>query len=237
MKKVTLIFAAVFAAMGVSAQTGFGFQAGVNLASAQLESYNSTTNRTEELDSKSKTGFTAGFVADVPLATNFSFMPELNFVQKGFEYENATGNVVAKAKTTLNFIEVPLNFVYKADVGMGRLFFGLGPSVGFGISGKSEESLSGLGGGFDFNEKSDVEFDGDENATDDKLHLKRIDLGGNVVGGYMLANGVFLKVGYTYGFSNLLPDYPAPDDKDNFKTRGFSIKIGYMFGGGSSDSQ
>jgi len=237
MKKVPLIAAVIFAAMNVNAQARFGIQGGVNFASAQVETYNSVSNIIEEMNTKSNTGATFGFVADMPIVETLSFMPELNYVQKGYEFQNSSGNVVAKAKAKLNFIEIPLNFVVRTDLGMGKLFFGLGPSVGIGISGKSEESVSGLGAGFDYSEKVDVEFDGDENATDDKMHLKRVDLGANAVGGYMFSNGVFLKVSYTYGFRNLLPDYPAPDDKDTFKTRGLSIKLGYMFGGGNNDTE
>lgn len=237
MKKVTLMAAVVMAAMSVNAQARFGIQAGVNFASAQVETYNPVTNVTEEMNTKSNTGATFGFLADLPLVETLSFMPELNYVQKGYEFQNSSGNVVAKAKAKLNFIEIPLNFVVRTDVGMGKLFFGLGPSVGFGISGKSEESVSGLGGGFDYSEKVDVEFDGDEKATDNKMHLKRMDLGANALAGYMFSNGVFLKVNYTYGFRNLLPDYAAPDDKDTFKTRGLSIKLGYMFGGGNGGTE
>lgn len=230
MKRVTVIAAVVFAAMNANGQASFGIQAGVNFASAQVEEYNQATMRTEERNTKSNTGATFGFVADLPIVETLSFMPELNYVQKGYEFENTSGSVVAKAKAKLNYIEIPLNFVVKTDGGMGRLFFGLGPAIGFGISGESEASVSGLGGGFDFSEKEDVEFDGDANATDNKMHLKRMDLGANALAGYMFSNGVFLKVNYTYGFRNLLPDYAAPDDKDTFKTRGLSIKLGYMLG-------
>jgi hypothetical protein len=234
MKKVTLIAAAICAAMGVHAQVSFGIQAGVNFATTQVEIYNTSASATRELDTKSRTGFAGGFLADVPISTTFSFMPELNFVQKGYEYESTSGAIVSKAKDKLNFIEIPLNIVYKAEVGMGHVFVGLGPSVGFGISGKNERSLSGAGNGFDFNEKRDVKFDGDENASDNKLHLKTLDLGGNAVGGYMLSNGLFLKVGYTYGFSNLSPDFASPRDDEKYNTRGFSVKLGYMFGGNSA---
>lgn len=237
MKKLTLIAAVAFTAMNVHAQARFGIQGGVNFASAQVEAFNPVTNNTEERNTKSNTGATFGFLADIPIVETLSFMPELNFVQKGYEFQNNVGNVVAKAKANLNFIEIPLNFVVRTDIGAGNLFFGLGPAVGFGISGKSEESVSGLGAGFDYSDKEDVEFDGDENATDNKLHLKRVDVGANALAGYMFSNGLFLKVNYTYGFRNLLPDFPAPDDKDTFKTRGLSIKLGYMFGGRKNDSE
>ncbi len=236
MKKVTVMAAVVMAAMNVNAQARFGVQAGVNFASTQVEQYNQVTRITEEKNTSSNTGATFGFLADLPIVETLSFMPELNYVQKGYEFQNTTGGIVAKEKAKFHYVEVPLNFVVKADVGMGKFFFGLGPSVGFGLSGTQERSLTGAGNGFDFNRKIDVDFDGEADAPAEQAHYKRMDLGANALAGYMFSNGLFFKVNYTYGFRNLYPDNTAPNDKDTFKTRGLSLKLGYMLGGNNNDN-
>src|SRR5687768_10077836 len=120
MKKVTLIAAVVLAAMNVNAQTGFGFQVGGNLANIKSES--TSGGATVEDENESKFGFLVGALAEVPLTTSIYFRPELNFIQKGAKLsQNSTetsGGVtlstVATGEQTLNFIELPLNFVYMA---------------------------------------------------------------------------------------------------------------------------
>jgi hypothetical protein len=246
MKKVTCIAALVFAVMSSNAQTGFGFQVGGNLAN--VESEYTSGGATVKDDNKSKFGFLIGAVAEIPLTTSIYFRPELNFIQKGAKLSQnstetsggATFTSVATGEQTLNFIELPLNFVYMAPAGAGHFFIGAGPSIGFGISGKYEFDVTSTTSipGFPpqtstSTGKGDVKFDGtkeeDVAAGDENFHLKSLDFGANVLAGYKLSNGLSLNVGYTMGFSDL-----DPNDNSSFKTKGLTIKLGYIFGGAAS---
>jgi hypothetical protein len=240
MKKLIMIAAVAAISTGAYAQASFGIQVGANSGRLQIESTSGGT--TTEENTESTWGFLFGAVAEVPISETFVFRPELNFIQKGgkLDQNSSQGGVtsVSKGEQTINFIEIPMNFVYMAPAGMGTFFIGAGPSIGFGISGDYEFTNTTTFPGIPTvtsTGKGDVNFDGKKDsevpANDTDVHLKRIDFGANALAGYKLSNGLFLNVGYAYGFSNL-----NPNDNESLKTRGFNIKLGYMFGGNKSKS-
>ncbi len=174
---------------------------------------------------------------DFPL--HYHEVYELNFIQKGSK-SNIFSTV--ESKLTLNYIELPLNVVYKLPVGSGNFFFGLGPALSFGISGKNKISNPSDPTDPDENRTSDVNFDGkkDDDITDPNdydTHLKRFDAGLNILAGYKLPMGVFFRVAYTHGFMDIDPnkDNASASDKSSYKNRGVSIGIGYMFGGAGKE--
>lgn len=230
MKKLFLIAAIAAVSTGAIAQVNFGLQVGGNLGNAKSESTYLGTTTKDKTDPKF--GFLIGAVAEIPVASNFAFRPELNFIQKGAKSdltETIDGTTFSdKDETTLNFIELLLNVIYKVPAGSGTFFIGAGPSIGYGISGKSKWT-STMTGGPSESGTTDIKFDGKKDATDDKVHLKALDFGANILAGYKLPMGVFFNIGYTMGFSNL-----SPYENYSIKTNGLALKIGYMFGGSNA---
>ncbi|MEO6722968.1 MAG: porin family protein [Ferruginibacter sp.] len=235
MKKIILLAAIAAITTSATAQIKFGAQVGGNLANVKSEySFSGTTVKEK---SKVKFGFLIGLVAEVPLASSVSFRPELNFIQKGTKVNDTQSSSgytdVTTGEITLNFIELPLNIVYRVAAGSGNVFFGAGPSIGYGLSGKykstSTTTYPGMPSVTD-SENGKVKFDGkkydDLPASDNDNHLKSLDFGGNILAGYQMSNGVYINVGYTVGFSNL-----SPNADESVKTNGLTIKLGYMFGG------
>lgn len=210
MKKIVLSLALIAGlVITVAAQnTRFGINAGVVLANLKGEE----GGEEQELDPK--IGLTVGIRADVPLSENFSFRPGLNFVQKGGKDEIDILGTTYETSITLNYLELPLNFVYNASAGTGKFFFGAGPVLGFGLSGKTKFE----GGGSDTEE--DIEF-GD---ADDEV--KSFEFAGNLLVGYEFANGLYFQANYNPGFSNLSN---ATDSE--LKTTYFGFRLGYFFGG------
>ncbi|MEO6583328.1 MAG: porin family protein [Ferruginibacter sp.] len=234
MKKLFLIAAISALTFSAKSQTSFGFQVGGNYGNVSSEETSGST--TQELKTDGRLGFLIGALAQVPLTSSLYFRPELNFIQKGAEFdfsENDLGITYAsKGDLRLNFIEIPLNLAYMAPAGAGNVFFTAGPSLGFGIKGKINSTQTASAPGFPnqvSSENGDIIFDGKKDAdvpvSDMDYHLKRFDLGLNASIGYKLANGFFLNLGYTYGLSNL-----EPNDNSSFKTKGLTLKLGYLFG-------
>lgn len=235
MKKLILSFALIaITTLGATAQVSFGIQVGGNLANVKSEyTYSGTTTKEK---TKSKFGVLGGLVAEIPFSSSLLFRPELNFIQKGAK-TNDTQSQGGYTSTntgdaTLNFIEIPLNVVYSMEAGMGKMFFGAGPSIGFGMSGKMKGSSTISGPGIPTQTQAydnKVKFDGKKEAdlpsTDNDSHLKSLDFGANILAGYKMSNGIFFNIGYTLGFSNLDPN---PDSK--LTTNGLTLKLGYMFG-------
>lgn len=205
MKKVLLVLSIMATAAIASAQVSFGVQGG-GIVSGM--SYKIQGGQAPTLSSRF--GFKVGGVAEVPVAQSISFMPQLNFVNKGYKY---TGNGV-NVNSSLYYVEVPLNFTYNSS----GFFVGAGPSIAFGLSGTTNVTQ-----GTD-KDKVTVKFDGKESGNDNNEHYKSLDFGGNLVAGYKLTNGVFFNVNYNFGLSNI-----STDKEVTSKNHYFGFGVGYFF--------
>lgn len=197
MKKISLLFFAfALTTSALVAQVRFGIQAG--------PAFSSMTMKSDGIKlSYNKTGFTAGVLAELPISeSGIHFRPALNFVQKGGDLEGASMN--------MNYLELPLDFVYKLEAGPGKLFVGVGPSFALGLSGKAKS------GG----DSEDIEFG---SGVDE---LKPLDLGGNFLAGYELSNGLFLSLNYNLGLSNI-----SNSEEGKIHNNYFGIRLGFLFGG------
>jgi len=164
----------------------------------------------------SKIGFTGGISANIPFSKLFSFQPGINYVQKGFKREEDG----VKTALMLDYIEVPLNIMFNTrnndiDRKADDFFFGIGPSVAFGTSGK-----------INFTDDTSRVSENVKFGSSDDDHIKRVDLGANIVMGCMFFNNFFFSLNYTVGLSNL------SGDKDTRWTNNYlGFKVGYSFGG------
>lgn len=209
MKKLLSLTVALFLISTITnAQTArFGFSAGAALASQSSKTSGISIN------SDSKAGLTLGVMSDISLSDAFSFQPGLNFTQKGgkFDFSDLGFPGTGDVSYTLNYLELPLNVVFKANAGSGKFFVGAGPSLGFGLSGKLKSG----------NDEEDVNFG--SNAEDD---LKPFDFGGNILAGYELSNGLFFALNYNTTLNNL-----STESDVTTRNRYFGIRIGYLLGG------
>jgi hypothetical protein len=121
---------------------------------------------------------------------------------------------------------MPLNFVYKGQLGNGFIMVGLGPYVAYGIGGKV------MNEGGSVSTESDIEFKKEVVSGDPLLavYIKPFDAGGNILFGYEMAGGLFLQMNAQLGMLNIRPDhYLLPDDKSTLKNTGFGLSLGYRF--------
>ncbi len=193
--------------------TTFGIHAGVNMFNI-----NGKNALGADLDNKLKTGFSAGVNVAVPLGSGFYVQPGVDFTQKGAE----TGNDI---KTTLNYIDIPVNFVYKPILGSGNLVLGFGPYLGFGIGGKVK-SANGA--------SADVEFkdEYDPSLPLTTVQLRRSDAGANFLAGYEFANKLSVNLKAQLGLKDINPDVPdnsSVNDQTRFRNTGFGLSLGYRF--------
>lgn len=108
-------------------------------------------------------------VAEVPVNENLAIQPGILFSQKGSNYE-----IDPSPKISLNYLEIPVNIVYKFPlIAYKFLVFG-GPYLAYGINGKAN-----------FNGKSnDITWGTNEEEND----FKPIDLGLNIGAGIEINN-------------------------------------------------
>ena len=187
----------------------FGFTAGSAFANYK------TKYDMIEISGKSKSGITVGVLADFPMGNNISFQPNLNFVRKGIKYGEDYGNGSFEQSTTsVNYLELPMNFLFNIYGKSGTFFVGGGPSFSFAISGKRkyEDEIG--------SESGDLEF-GNDSENDD---MRGFDFGANMLAGYRFTNGLFLSADYNVGLSNLMP---GGSNEGTLKSNYFSIKLGF----------
>jgi hypothetical protein len=216
MKKMYLVLAALFTATVSFSQVSIGGQV---IGSASSLSFNSS----EIQDAKKplQAAFGAGIVADVPFAGNLSLRPSLNFLQKKNSIEFGTSGETNKMKTSLNYLELPVNLVYTIPMKAVSIFFGAGPSISYGISGKMKYK------GFIADE------DGEPVAVDEAVDafkqeakggagLSRIDFSANAIAGVKFTNGLFVNAGYLGSLRNLA------EGEGKYKHYGFQLTLGYL---------
>ena len=214
MKKVYLVLAALV--IGSISFGQIGFQV---IGSASNLSFKSTD--VPDAKKSFQPAFGAGVVAQFPLVGNLSLKPSLNFLQKNNSLEFGSGEQLTTLKTKLNFIELPLDFVYTIPGKSASFYFGAGPSVGYGISGKMKFK------GLVADENGDpvaADESVDAFAKEDKggAGMSRIDISANAIAGLKFTNGLFVNAGYLASLRNLA------EGDGKYKNYGVQLTLGYL---------
>lgn len=187
----------VFAQGIENPKTSFAVLGGIN-----LQNLNGKDMGGSKLENDMLIGYHAGVNVQLPVAPQFYFQPGLLFSTKG-----------AKISTTaykLSYVELPLNFVYKALVGNGYFMLGFGPYLAYGIGG------------------TNIEFKKDLGSSNPDRTFKPFDAGGNIFFGYELAGGLFLQLDTQLGMLNIYPDDSSNSEK-TVKNTGYGLSLGYRF--------
>jgi len=171
----------------------FGARAGVN-----FHNLNGKDENGDKLSNKLIPGFNVGANVEIPVATDFYVQPGLLFTTKGAKWKTVD------VKTTLSYLEIPINFIYKPVLGDGKLLLGFGPYVAFGVC------------------ASNIEFGSDPSQ------IKRFDAGANLLAGYELSSRLSFQLNAGLGLLNLA-NRPEGDSKSSIKNTGFGISAGYRF--------
>jgi hypothetical protein len=193
--------------------TTFGIRAGVNFTNINGKMYDNS-----DFDGKIKTGFNAGVNAEIPIATDFYVQPGILFTTKGAK-NKSNDNI----KYRISYLEVPINLLYKPELGSGKLLLGIGPYVAFGVGGKLTNSSG---------KETDFKFKNSISATEylTDPYVKRIDFGGNLLAGYELSSRLSAQLNAQLGLVKINPKIEGvTNDHTKWKNTGFGISLGYRF--------
>lgn len=205
------------------AQARLGIKAGYQMANMRINFANAGYPVPDNPDTKTVPGFQAGLMADIPLSAHFSVQPGLFYSKKGADYSHivpgpADGPVNLSVHYRIDYLELPVYFLYKLPLGAGKLFGGVGPSLAYGIDGYLQSDYSGY--------KTERQFVF-LNKTDyraGKQYMKPFDFAGNAMLGYELSSGWLISLHYSQGLSDI-----APDNNLKAKNHAFGISAGYLF--------
>lgn len=213
MKKILIIASAIFICQHINAQTKIGFTTGISNSNIYLKQGN------EKQPTDPKFGFTAGLIADIAITKNLSLQPMLNFTQKGAIESMGSGNEKAEVTINLNYLELPINIIYHIKTRSSFFYFGGGPSISIGLSGKAKYDYKLLPG---WNETEKVNF-----GSSDADEVKPFDAGLNATAGLQTKSGFLISANYYHGISNLL-NYG--DSNNKLMNRYWGFRIGYLIG-------
>ena len=196
-KKVFLTVSVVILMAGYAqAQINFGVRAGLNLTNIKYSGEGS-----ESADMKP--GFQVGVVGEINIPGLIAIQPGIIFAQQGCKFDEWT--------TALNYIQIPVNVIYKVGLGPAHLLLQAGPYFGYGISAKSK---------YDGNSEK-LKF-----GSGDDADIKAIDFGLGVGAGVQLGS-IQAGIGYNFGLANL-----DPEGSSDFKAKnnGLALTVTYFFG-------
>jgi hypothetical protein len=198
-------------------------RAGLNFANV------SVTDNGRVDEANSLTSFQVGFIGDWKIGTSLlSIQPGVVFTGKGSKIQRGNPGQVGyyKQESKPYYVEIPVNFVFKAPLGKGNKFFaGAGPYMAIGVSGKTttESAL--------FSGERSIEFSNDDPTTFNQEEgtgfgvLKRFDYGLNATTG-LEGNNVVLGVHYGLGLAKIQSGQNNGEDNNN-KHRVLSITLGF----------
>lgn len=178
----------------------FGILGGIN-----FQNLNGKLSGGDKLENDMLLGFHGGVNVQMPIAPEFYFQPGLMFAIKGAKNTTIILGSEITDEIKLNYIEVPLNLVYKGALGNGFFMLGFGPYLAYGISGKQVVHGNSLSyeRGVDYN---------------------AFDAGANIFAGFETAGGLFLQLDTQFGMLDI-----DPDENSTAKNTGFGLSLGYRF--------
>src|SRR5687768_267895 len=193
MKKITCLFIGVFtlASYAQAQKPRIGITIGNTVSSYKF------TVESISVAAKPRIGYTVGLLADIPVGRQLSLSPALNYVQKGGRLKSDG----SKSVLITNYVELPLNFVYKIPASSGNFLVGAGASISAGVSGKDKWESQGESG------SNKVKFGSGQDKD-----FKSIEAGINFMTGFIAGDGFIITANYNLGLTNTvnqLEDYNA----------------------------
>jgi len=183
------------------AQGKIGPKLGLNLSTMTLRS------PMVWVDPKTLIGFNVGIITEISLKNDFGLQSGLIFSTKGSKYSSDSFDVYVMPR----FLEIPINALYKFNVGSAKLFLLAGPYFAFGIGGTYRTQ----------NETYEINF-----GTGEDKDMRSFDLGVNIGAGIDIKN-FEISTQCGLGIANLAASH---SDYNQMKVRVIGISLTYLFG-------
>lgn len=182
-------------------------------------------------DKETLHGWHIELLVNVPVFAGLYFQPAFRYVTKGTCLEESpdrkielNGVYIPKGNALrLNYLEMPMNFVYKFPLFKGKITAGLGPYIARGLNGRYSYNIVQDGREVTRHVK-DVQF---SRRSNDNLAVQRMypwDAGANFALGYEFDNCLMLGVNYSMGMTD--------NDRSEFtesKNRYLGVSVGILF--------
>jgi len=221
-KFFTVLLAVVLtSASNAQAQFNFGLRAGFNL-SRLSEKFEYQTNNFN----KFKPGYQIGVVSEYAISGTFAIQPGILFVTQGGRYKNYFFRTTHPEWQTwdairlINYLQIPINILYKLDLGGAKLILQTGFYHAFAISGKiyGKNDPMGL-------DDSEMKIKFGYNVEDGGIRPIDFGLG---LGAGMQFSHTQVGLSYNFGLTNLSTQQKSM--KHSFKNDVLTVTVTYLFG-------
>jgi hypothetical protein len=239
MKKTYPFLLCLLAGSLASAQIKYGPRLGINLNSASLSTPGGGENTRTSSNATSLTSFCIGGLGELRLGENFALQLSLLASRKGYNFVEVIETQNKAALTTasadflkssvitnrgvhqLLYLDVPLTLVYKKDLGIGKIMFGLGGYYAYCLWGVSKEQNTYVVGS-----ASDLSLSSIDGTYDliKKKQLSRNDFGAVLMTGLEFNERTQLTAQYSLGLADVNPSDAT------VRNRTVSITVTYLFG-------
>lgn len=197
--KFLLVICCMFVVSGIQAQIKFGPKFGLNLSTMTLKESGIS------IDPKTRAGIHLGLIGEIPLQNNFNIQTGFFFSMKGSKYSVGSTDMTISP----NYLEIPVNALYKYELGSAKLLLFAGPYFAYGIGGKYKAD----------GESQDIKFGSGENND-----MKAFDMGLNIGAGIEISD-FQITAQYGLGLANLAP---VTTNDAKMKNRVFGISVAYL---------
>lgn len=228
LKSVLVAIAAVTISGTAMAQVEIGVRAGANFSNVTMKDAND-----KKVDTKLNPGFHVGVTFDIPVADEFYVQPGALFNTKGFKTKSRSDFFDFEGESVQNayYLEVPINFIYKPELGNGRMLLGAGPYVAYGLGGnwKVKGDLAGWEGSKDGKLEFVNDLKDQSDDADKGVYGKPFDAGANLLVGYEFANKFSVQLNGQLGLMNIEPKFDGKKPDGSLKNSQFGVSLGYKF--------
>lgn len=228
MKRVLLLFIVQIFAFYSMGQVSMGLRAGYTAAELDV-----TGKTSGGVDGAYTTfhGWHLDLVVNVPVYEGFYFQPVVRYIAKGTNFgserpvkpELSGAYLPAANRLQLNYLELPLNFVYKFPLVAGRITAGLGPYVAVGLQGRYHYNIVQNGRSVS-NDSKQVQFSRRANDNVAVMRMYPWDAGANFAIGYEFNNGVMLGANYSLGMMDT-----DRSDLSTSRNKYLAFSVGFLF--------
>lgn len=204
-----------------TAQVGYAPEVGVNFSNMKY----APPSPFQQASTKGLIGPRIGGIADLDLGAHIYLQPGIFFSSMGakrnYSYNYHDTSEAINETLRLNYIQVPINVLYKTGhQGDNRFFFGAGVYFAELVGGKDQANDivdSGTGHTYPVN----ITFSPRNNS------VASFDLGVNVMLGYEMSTGGYIRAFYSLGVRDLSLDSDYGETDKNYAG---GVSIGYFFG-------
>lgn len=226
-KKTALLLCLSLGAYTGYAQTKWNVKAGVAFSNVDAKN-----KAGDKASTAAVAGLYLGLGPTLHLSEYFSLEPALVFAKRGFERNE--GNVIGWGKdfkAHTSYIEMPIDVVFNATIGAGKLEVGIGPYIGYGLGGKWKTSGPVHLGDIAIGEEGDIKFTNDASEGEyGSYNLGRpFDYGARAKVNYLFREHYLVGIEVQKGIANLESKWGDYKSGDAIRNRSLGISVSYRF--------